>query len=803
MKLYFQFLLIITTILVSSCNQENFRVKLDFDQDWKFHLGDDSLAFVPDYDDSDWRILNLPHDWSIEGEFSNDNPSEPQGGALPTGIGWYRKSFNVGESSVNDLIYIEFDGVYRNSEVWINGHYLGKRPNGYSSFEYHLTPFVQPGNNIIAVKVDNSLQPNSRWYTGSGIYRHVWLKMINPIHVEHWGTYITTPVVNNKMAKVNLDLSIINSYSENVDLKIKTIIMNQFNIDVARNETETISTSDSLIKLSQEFDIKQPALWSPDNPFIYRAVTQVFSGDKIVDIYETPFGVRHFAFDPEKGFYLNGKPIKINGVCMHHDLGALGAAVNTSAMHHQLSLLKEMGCNAIRTAHNPPAPEFLYLCDIMGFFVQDEAFDVWKRGKVKYDYHIDWDTEHRRDLSDMILRDRNHPSIIMWSIGNEIPEQFDSTGIEITKELTSIVKALDKTRPVTSALTENDPDKNFIIQSGALDIIGFNYKQEFYKRFPEVYPGQPFYASETMCAEATRGFYQMPSDSIMRWPSAYNAPLEDANDDCMVSAYDNVSAYWGSTHEETWKVVKKYDFISGMFVWAGFDYLGEPTPYPWPARSSYFGIIDLAGFPKDSYYMYKSEWTDDPVLHLFPHWNWTDGQTIDVWAYYNNADQVELFVNGESQGAKSKADTTFHVMWRVTYHPGSIKVVSRKDGQVVLEKEIFTAREASKINLTVNRTELLNNGKDMVFVTVDVEDRDGNLVPDADNMIHFEILGGGFIAGVDNGYQASMEPFKADYRKAFHGKCMVMIQSNGQSEDVTLFAKSDDLESSQIKINIK
>lgn len=789
-------------IFVVSCQQKIVREKLDFDQNWVFLLGDDSLAMNFDYDDSNWRELNLPHDWSIEGEFFEDNPSKPEGGALPTGIGWYRKTFNVCKTDLDKQIYVEFDGVYRNSEVWINGNYLGKRPFGYMSFEYDLTPYLKIGNNVISVKVDNSLQPNSRWYTGSGIYRHVWLKKLNEVHVYHWGTFITTPEVKKEKSTVNLEIIIANN-SEKCQVKVETIIKDAHGVEVAKNESEEVESDRASVSFIQDFVVEEPSLWSPKNPYLYYAISNVYKNGDLVDSYKTPFGIREFKFKPKKGFFLNGVHTKINGVCLHHDLGALGAAVNTAAMRYRLEMLKDMGCNAIRMAHNPPAPELLDLCDQMGFIVQDEAFDVWKKKKMKYDYHIDWKTEHVRDLQDMILRDRNHPSIIMWSIGNEIREQFDSTGIRIAKELVTIVKGLDRTRPVTSALTENIPEKNFIIQSDALDLIGFNYKQEFYERFQSVYPGKIFHASETMCAEATRGFYQMPSDSIMRWPSAHNVPIEGDNKECMVSAYDHVSAYWGSTHEETWKLVKKYDFVSGMFVWTGFDYLGEPMPYPWPARSSYFGIIDLAGFPKDSYYMYQSEWTDKPVLHLFPHWNWEDGQTIDVWAYYNNADEVELFVNGESQGAKSKTDSTFHVMWRVTFHPGSIKAVSRKDGQVVLEKEIFTAGDGSKISLSSNNPELMKDGSDMVFVAVDVIDNKGNVVPSADNVINFEVTGGGFIAGVDNGYQASMEPFKANYRKAFHGKCMVMIQSNGKVEDIILKATSDGLQSSEIIITTK
>jgi beta-galactosidase len=368
--------------------------------------------------------------------------------------------------------------------------------------------------------------------------------------------------------------------------------------------------------------------------------------------------------------------LKILGVNNHHDLGALGAAVNTRAMERQLEILKEMGCNAIRTAHNPPAPELLDLCDKMGFLVMDEAYDVWRKKKMKYDYHKEWDAWYKKDLQDLVLRDRNHPCIIIWSIGNEIREQFDSTGIPITKDLVEIVKSLDTTRPVTCALTENIPEKNFIYQSGVLDILGFNYKIDAYKDFPKIFPGEKMIATENMSALATRGYYKMPSENIHVCPPAYNEPF-DTIPGKMVSSYDHSYAYWGSTHEDSWAVVKTYDFISGIFVWSGFDFLGEPVPHSWPARSSYYGIIDLAGFPKDAYYMYQSEWTDKPVLHVFPHWNWTEGDTIDVWTYYNQADEVELFVNDLSFKPKSKSKDSFHVMWRVPFQKGTLKAISK------------------------------------------------------------------------------------------------------------------------------
>jgi beta-galactosidase len=782
---------------------EPLRKTESFNNGWKFMLGDDSLASRVNYDDSQWRRLNLPHDWSIEGQFSKDAPSKIDGGALPTGTGWYRKSFSIPSELKKKHLFIDFDGVYRNSEVWINGHYLGKRPYGYSSFRYELTPWLKFGDtNVISVKVDNSAQPNSRYYTGSGIYRNVWLVTVNSVYIDHWGTFVITPEINHDSASVKLNIKLKNE-GKAARVIIKTIIYNAEGKEVANASSSPEISKDSVLNINQAFKVLKPELWSTDRPYLYRAVTTITQKSRILENYETPFGIRYFNFDAQKGFSLNGKPLKILGVCNHHDLGALGAAVNTRAIERQLEILKAMGCNAIRTAHNPPAPEFLGLCDRMGFLVMDEAFDMWKKKKNKSDYHAEWDEWHKKDLEDMVLRDRNHPSVFMWSIGNEIREQFDSTGISITRELSGIVKSLDPTRPVTSALTENNPEKNFIWKSGALDVLGFNYKQDAYADLPTRFPNQKFIATETMSVLSSRGHYDMPSDSIRLWPANSKQPYVEGNKDFTVSAYDHVMAYWGSTHEATWNIVKKLDFMAGMFIWSGFDFLGEPVPYPWPARSSYYGIIDLCGFPKDAYYLYQSEWTTQPVLHIFPHWNWEPDKMVDVWAYYNNADEVELFLNDKSLGIRKKQGDQMHIMWRVPFQPGTLKAVSRKNGQTVLTKEIKTAGNPARIELVVDRNTIKADSVDLSFVTVKITDKDGNLVPNADNLIHFKISGEGFIAGVDNGYQASMEPFKANYRKAFKGMCLVIIQSNGKPGKITLEASADALKAASLNINCK
>lgn len=488
---------------------------------------------------------------------------------------------------------------------------------------------------------------------------------------------------------------------------------------------------------------------------------------------------------------------------MHHDLGALGAAFNKAAAKRQLAILKQMGCNAIRTAHNPPAPQFLDLCDEMGFLVIDEAFDMWHKKKNKFDYSRDFKDWYKKDLEDMVLRDRNHPAVFMWSIGNEIREQFDSSAVHFTKELVDIVKRIDPTRPVTSAVTETYFEKNFIAQSNALDVLGFNYKDYDYDSLPKRFANQKFIASETVSGLATRGVYQSPSDTNRIWPPNYK--VQDtftANKDFTCAAYDNTYAYWGNTHEKSWLAVKKRDFIAGTFVWSGFDFLGEPVPYQWPARSAYYGIVDLAGFPKDVYYMYQSEWTTKPVLHLFPHWNWNKGDMVDVWAYYNNADEVELFLNGKSFGSRKKTADALHVMWRIPFAPGIIRAVSRKNKKTVLVKEIKTAGAPVKIELTAERKIIKTGGDDLCFITARIVDKDGNTVPDAGNLIKFSITGNATIAATDNGYQADTVSFSSTQRTAWKGMALVIVKPGIKKGNSTLTARADGLTAGTIALKI-
>lgn len=775
--------------------------RVSFNQDWRFQLGDVSNGQDAGLNDARWRQLDLPHDWSIEGEFSEKHPAGTGGGALPGGIGWYRKTFTLPARARGQVVFVEFDGVYRNSEVWINGHYLGKRPYGYSSFAYELTQHLSYGSkaNVIAVKVDNSQQPNSRWYSGSGIYRNVWLTTLDPVHIEHWGTYVTTPEVNEREAKVEVKTKIKNSSQSGVNLT--TTILDANGRDVAHVKDIGVAAKGSDKEVTQTLTVAAPRLWSDERPYLYKVVSKLEHGGKVVDIYETPLGIRTFRFDVDKGFFLNGKPVKIRGVCNHHDLGSLGAAVNTRAIERQLEMLKAMGVNGIRTSHNPPAPELLDLTDRMGFIVMDEAFDVWKKEKTKFDYHLDWDEWHKRDLEDMVLRDRNHPSVIIWSIGNEVVEQWNNNpdAGRISKQLTAIVRNLDKTRPITAACNSVS-EQNSLLTEGDLDLIGTNYDHQKIPQLQKMFPGRPIIGTETTSALATRGSYNMPSDQIRRWPRKWDEVFKDGNPDFTCSAYDNVSTPWGSTHEETWKIVKKHDFFSGMFIWTGWDYIGEPTPYPWPSVTSYFGIIDLAGFPKDTFYMYQSEWTNKPVLHIFPHWNWKTGDKVDVVAYFN-ADEVELFLNGRSQGTKRKQGDEVQVFWRLPYEPGVLKAVSRKNGRVVLTREVRTASEPARIELIPDRTTLKSDGADLSFVTVKIVDRNGVLVPFADNLIKFEVSGEASIVGVDNGYQASHESFKMKSRKAYHGMALAIVQTKQKPGRIVLKASSDHLRTASVVLH--
>ena len=803
-----------------------------FDKGWLFTLADSAGMEQVNYVDINWRHLDLPHDWAIEGDFSPANPSGASGGALPGGIGWYRKHFSVNPKEKNKRYVIAFDGVYMNATVYVNGHKLGTRPYGYSSFEYDITPYINKvGDNVVAVRVNNSDQPNSRWYSGCGIYRHVWLKKSAESYITQWGQYVSTTPQGEVKIKVDAHVA------GGKKMTVRHTILDAAGKVVAKGvggETQTLK-------------VTHPHLWNIGDGYLYTVKSELLVGGKVMDTETTKTGFRDIKFDAQKGFFLNGKNMKINGVCEHHDFGCLGAVVNEDAMHRKLTILRDMGVNAIRSSHNPPAPELLNMCDSMGLLVMDESFDMWRRKKSQNDYARFFDEWHQRDLSDLVKRDRNHPSVFMWSIGNEVLEQWsnaaaDTLSLEqanlilnaghdastlangdelsvnslLTQHLAEIVRQYDplgSTRPITAGCNEPDPN-NHLFKSGALDVIGFNYHHQWVKDVPQNFPGKPFIFSESVSALQTRGYYMMPSDSVYKAPVEWWLPYTDPS--FMCSAYDNMHASWSSTHEETWDVVKHNDFVGGQFIWTGFDYIGEPTPYAYPARSSYFGIIDLAGLPKDSYYMYQSEWTQKPVLHLFPHWNWLPGQTIDMWCYYNQADEVELFINGKSQGIRKKTvygaqneddayqkSTEYHVMWRVAFQPGEVKVVARKDGKEIASQAIKTAGAPHHLVLKETYQGTLAHGtsEPTTFVEVNVVDKDGNLCPNATNQVFFSVekspsaASAPVILGTDNGCQTSLERFTDPHRKAFFGKCVVVIKGKG-----TLKAQAVDLTSASLDL---
>lgn len=798
-----------------------------WDEGWRFALHNDDKAHETTFDDHAWRVLDLPHDWAIEGDFYALNPSGANGGALPGGIGWYRKHLNLNDNDASSRYVLHFDGAYMNTSVYVNGQLVGMRPYGFISFSYDITPYLKKqGDNVVAVKVDNSKQPNSRWYTGCGIYRHVYLMKSSDIRIEEWGVQALTEVKKGK-GKVSLNTKI-----ENPSGRSRRVIVHQTLWNKAHQMVSKASKACQVeakgATISQLLNVNKPQLWSLESPNLYTVTTEIEENGRILDRDTISIGLRNIAFDVKKGFFLNGKNIKINGVCLHGDLGCLGTAINEDALYRQLLMMKDMGVNAIRCSHNPPAPELLNLCDSMGLLVMDEAFDSWMQGKTTYDYSIYFKTWAERDLRDMVLRDRNHPSIILWSIGNEVLEQWNKTksatvaledvnillnnsrdktllsttdtlnaSAKLTQFLASIVRRYDPTRLISAGCNEVSPNNN-LFKSGALDVIGFNYHQKKVADVPQNFPGKPFIMTETVSALHTRGYYRMPSDSLYRWPT-HKRPFTEPS--FMCSSYDNSCAYWGSTHEQTWDIVKHTPYCSGQFIWTGFDYIGEPTPFNFPARSSYFGIVDLAGFPKDVYYLYQSEWTNKPVLHVFPHWNWIEGQAIDLWCYYNQADEVELFINGKSQGVRKKSNEhEYHVAWHVTYEPGEVRVVARKNGKQVNEKTVRTAGAPHHIRLTSNRNVLKANGRSLSFVTVEVVDKEGNLCPWADQNIQFSLTGEGKIAGVDNGSPFSLERFQANSRHAFFGKCMVVVQAGKAPSVIKLTAKGVDLQPQTIEI---
>ncbi len=784
--------------------------RASFDEHWLFLKADAADAAKSTFDDSSWRKLDLPHDWAIEGPF--DSKYNPNTGGLPIyGVAWYRKHFTIPASGRGQFYSVEFDGAMANSQVFLNGHELGGRPYGYSSFAIDLTPFLNFGqDNVIAVRL-NPEPDSSRWYPGAGIYRNVWLVTTGSVHVAHWGTYVTTPYVSDSSATVVLRSEIINRKSEPARVTVETTIRDSSDSRVAAQLVSVNIAAGQTQPSSQSLKVANPQRWDIDRPYLYQAVTVVRSGDEILDQYTTPFGIRTIDFDHDKGFLLNGRKVKIHGVCNHHDLGALGAAVNRRATERQLQIMKSMGVNAIRTSHNPPSPELLEYCDRLGLLVMDESFDMWRVPKVKNGYSKYFDKWAETDMRDLIRRDRNHPSVIMWSIGNEIPEQNRPEGAQTAKFLTGIAHQEDPTRPTTSAFDNwSNAIKNGLADE--VDVPGFNYKPEYYGQILKEHPKWVIYGSETASCISSRGVYHLPLKNFEKDPSL------------QVSSYDVVAPPWANCPDVEFDAQDRFPNILGEFVWTGFDYLGEPTPYgrpnDWPSRSSYFGIVDLAGFPKDRYYLYKSRWTKEPMVHVFPSWNWAghEGELIPVMAY-TNGDEVELFLNGRSMGRKKlgvdtveipvganvsttqKFTSKYRLEWNVPYQPGTLRAVAYKDGRQFAVDEVRTAGTPARIRLSPDRSTITSDGEDLSFVTVRIEDKDGNLCPSAENLVQFKVDGAGSIAAVDNGNAATVEPFQADHRKAFRGMALLIVRSQaGGPGEIKVAATSDGLQAANAAV---
>jgi beta-galactosidase len=769
----------------------------NFDFGWRFQRDDAPGAEATSFNDANWRLVNLPHDWSIErvpGSTNLFDKNLNQGsGCLPGGIGWYRKSFTLPAADQGKRVLIQFDGVYMNSEVWLNGAKLGIHPYGFTSFAYELTDHLQWGEtNVLAVRCDVQ-QPCCRWFSGAGIYRHVWLTVVNPVHVAHWGTYVTTPVITPSTATVRVRTQVQNQGNTVATVTVRTTLLNPQGEKVAASDAVEKLKAGGQVEADQSLDVGPPKLWSLKQPQLYTARTEVLVDGKLTDTYRTPFGIRTEEFTTNNGFLLNGQRVQIKGVCLHHDQGYLGAAAYDRAIERQLEIMKAMGCNAIRTSHNPPAPKLLELCDRMGFLVMDEAFDEWKIPKREFGYGRFFDEWSEPDLVSMLDRDRNHPCIILWSIGNEIREQRETAGGAMAKRLADICHREDPSRPVTAACNlSSDAVKTGF--AAALDVFGINYTLAAYNA---LHDGKwKLYGSETASDVSSRGEY-----NLVEKDGAVNIEPKLNN---QVMSYD-ICHPPGIIAEQQLKAIADAPWFAGEFVWTGFDYIGEPTPFPWPAISSYFGIVDLCGFPKDRFYLYQSRWSDQPMVHILPqNWNWPQfaGKTIPVWCYANG-DSVELFLNGKSLGEKKMADGAvqtfisgqrrdkksgkvqtvkqetgwYHVAWQVPWQPGTLKAVAKRGGKIIATDEVTTAGPPAKLALSVDRAKIKADGQDLAYVTVKVLDAQGHICPNADNLVKFALTGPGKIAGVGNGDSTCHEDFQANQHSAFNGFCLAIVQS--------------------------
>ncbi len=783
----------------------------------------------PAFNDSDWRSLTLPHDWGIEGPFNQALPGET--GKLPwSGIAWYRKTFDVPASDSTRRITLEIDGAMAYSAVWCNGRFVGGWPYGYASYQLDLTPYLKPGaSNTIAIRLAN-LKDSSRWYPGGGIYRNVWLTKTAPIHVAQWGTAVTTPTISADSATVAVQADIANHSTSSARLRVATQVFKAdsegrpIGAALAASAPESLTLAVGETKpVSALLTVAKPTLWNLASPERYTAVTLVQQDGKLIDRHETPFGIRTIQFTADNGFLLNGKRVPLQGVCQHHDLGALGAAFNTRAAERQIEILKEMGVNAIRTSHNPPAPELLDLCDRMGVLVMDEFVDCWKLRKTSNGYNrlfADWS---QADVRAYVRRDRNHPCVILWSIGNEIPEQSKPEGPAMGKELSGYVHQEDPTRPTAIGVSDTRGGYNGF-QTG-VDVFGYNYKPFEYGKFRAANPAQPLFGSETASTISSRGEYLFPVSDDKRGGKIGHFQM---------SSYDLYAPSWATTPDREFKGQDEFPFVAGEFIWTGFDYLGEPTPYNSdstnllnyhtpeekakaeaelkeigklrvPSRSSYFGAIDLAGFPKDRFYLYQSRWHADlPMAHILPHWNWPErvGQVTPVHVY-TSGDEAELFLNGQSLGRKKKGKFEYRLRWDdVKYAPGELKVIAYKAGNPWATSSVKTTGPAAKLLAVADHAAIHADGRDLSFVTITVADAQGLLVPGSANALTVTVTGPGELVATDNGDATDHTTFASPERKAFNGLALAIIRLKpGTTTPVTVRVTAEGLSPAELKVS--
>ncbi len=785
------------------------------------------------FNDDAWQSVNLPHDWAIAGPFYKEANAIVGGGMgrLPVqGVAWYRKRLNIAETDKGKQIYLDIDGAMSYAMVWLNGNLVGGWPYGYNSFRLDLTPYIKTGSdNQLAIRLDNPTN-SARWYPGGGIYRNVWLTKVNPVHIAQWGTFITSRDVSTSSATVDIVVSIDNKSATDRDIEVVTEIY-RVNNDLERTgkKLATFPVSTALIKagtnqsITNAVVLRNPLLWGPvpvQQPNLYVAVTRISQKGKKIDEYETRFGIRSLKFDAVTGLHVNGKPVRIQGVNQHHDLGAIGAAFNVRAAERQLEILRELGCNAIRLAHNPPAAELLDLTDRMGFLVIDEIFDSWERKKTPLDFHLIFTDWYEPDTRAFIRRDRNHPSVIAWSFGNEVGEQYTAEqGAALAKKLYDIVRDEDSTRPATASMNYAKPDMPF---PKMMDILSLNYQGEgirdapaylhlqgirtspLYPAFQQKFPGKLIVSSETASALSTRGTYLFPVVDDISAPIAEGAGGNSRLQ--QVSAYELYTAQFGASPDKVFASQDKHPYVAGEFVWSGFDYLGEPTPY-YSARSSYSGIIDLAGFKKDRFYLYQSRWRPaNKMAHILPHWTWPErAGAITPVHVFTSGDEGELFLNDVSLGRKKKGLFEYRLRWdSVVYQPGVLRVVTYKNGSIWATDTVRTAGDAVQMQLLADRNTLRADGKDLAFITLRVLDSNGLLVPQAGNRIRFELSGPGEIIATDNGDPADLEAFPSKERKAYNGLAMVIIRTKaGVSGQIKLTAQSAGLTLAETRIHVK